>query len=519
MTSGALLTLAAALAAGGFVTRQAAGAPESHRGERLSAADVEIVVTASSSCPALTPARLAGQVMAASHFGDQPVGDLRSDGRTGIAALTAEQWQQNRPGSDADPADRAAAITALAHYTCRQIGAARALKSGEDPWRLAVAAYRVGMDRVAAAGRIPEDAGDYVKTVESYTAWYVTQPALARSDPAPAGPAAGAAVAVPDHDVAAVVAAGSICADVPPTRIAAQIMATSGFRADRLGPAGEQGIAYFLPQVWTTTVSGAAQKTPWDPAVAIPALGATMCKLVKDAGGYGAALTAFTHGTSATTATLLAAVTKAEPEYAKDTRLHGAATAPVATLKPIPPGSAAPAQNVEQPAVNGADGGSGGPYGPYFIQNLTTRDCVDRSEKDALVKGGGVSQSVCGKAGDPGQQWTFEARGTDSKTDAELYWIRDADDELCLDPPGATTYPSSSVLSETDCLDHDNQLFRLEKRLVADGRQYYWLRNTATGMCVDVPGAGTGGPGIRLTLVSCMTGDDHEWALTKNPES
>ncbi|MCW2142264.1 Ricin-type beta-trefoil lectin domain-like [Actinoplanes cyaneus] len=532
VTLGALLALAAVLAGGGFVARQAAGAAQPRAGARLSAPDVRIVVNAASSCPALTPARLAGQVMAASYFGDQPVPEMRTGGRTGVAALTADQWQRNQPSPEASPTDREAAITALAHLMCRQIGQARAVRSGDDPWHLALAAYQVGMDQVAAAGRIPDAAGDYVRTVEGYAAWYAAQPALATGGAAPSTPATGEIVAVPDQDVAAVVAAGSICPEMPPARIAAQIMATSGFDADRLGPAGEQGVAGFLPQVWTATVSGAAQKSPWDPAVAIPALGATMCKLVKQGGGkYDAALAAFTYGTGATTATLLAAVTRAQSEYTADTRLAGKTTGPVETLRPVTPTSAAPARTApaqaapaqavddDQPPLKGADGGSGGPYGPYFLQNLTTRDCIDRSRHDAMVDGGSVNQSACSAAAGSTEQWTFEPRGTDKRTDDELYWIRNVSDKLCVDPPGAGTYPSSSVLSETGCAEDDNQLFRLEKRLVDDGRQYYWLHNTATDMCIDVPGAGNGGAGVRLALVPCMAGDDHEWALTKNPES
>jgi hypothetical protein len=516
------LALAVLLGAGGFVARQAAHAAEPLRGNQLSAADVRILAAAASSCTALTPARLAGQIMVASNFGDRPVAGMRDGGAAGVAALTPVQWQQNVPWPGAAPTDRDAAMTALAHLMCRLVGQARAVRIQADPWLVALAAYRLGMDKVVAAGGIPDDAKDYVNTVDRYADWYVLQPALGGGSAAPAAIASytpgGAVVPVPDQYVNAVVAAGTVCPEIPPTLIAAQIMVTSGFDPGKLGAAGEQGIAQFLPDVWTEHVHEAATRSPWDPLVAVPALGLTMCALIKQAGGqYAPALAAFARGNQATPVTTMAdSVTKAQAEYAKDTRLQ-APKAPSASPKPPKPKPkpSAPART-NQPAVKAADA-TGQGYGPYFILDLVTKQCVDLPGDGPGPRDGPVNQFPCDKTVDDNQEWTFEPRGADSQG-YQLYWIRNADDGFCLDPPGIGTVASGSPLDETGCFDQDNQYFRLEPKTTAGGFAYYWLRNTVADMCLDVPGKGDGGPNAQLDLVPCLSHDDHEWALVEKAE-
>jgi ricin-type beta-trefoil lectin protein len=509
---GIVLALAVLTGAGGFAARQAANAAEPLRGNQLTAPDARILVGAASSCTALTPARLAGQVMVASHFTDRPVGDLRSGGATGVAALTSVQWQQNAPWAGAEPTDRTAAITGLAHLMCRLVGQSRALHLDEDPWRIALAAFRAGMDQVVAAGGIPDRAKDYVDTVARYATWYALQPALGGGTPSPT-PGGAEVVPVPEAYLQTVVDAGKTCTGLPPSRLAAQIMATSGFSATKLGPVGEQGIAQFQPQAWTEDGS------PWDPGVAIPALGRAMCKLIEQAGGqYPAALAAFDRAASAE------AVTKAEAEYAKDPRLQIAKappTSPATSAAPKPTKTSAspkptkPARD-NQPAIKAADS-TGRGYGPYFILNLVTKMCVDLPGYGAGPRDGPVTQFTCAKTGDDNQEWTFEPRAVDGEG-YQLYWIRNTDDGFCVDPPGNEAVASGTELTETGCFDQDNQYFRLEPKKTAGGFVYYWLRNTVAGMCLDVPGAGNGGADVRLALVPCLANDDHEWALLEKSE-
>lgn len=524
---GVVLALAILSGAGGLVARRAASAAEPLEGDRIPASDVRTLVSAASSCPALTPARLAGQIMVASGFGNQPVPEMRENGAVGVAALTPAQWQDNVPWPGAQPTDRRAAITALARLMCRLVGQARAVHLDEDPWRIALAAYRRDMRQVIMAGGVPGDVQDYVNTVERYASWYALQPAFA-SGPTSSAPAAtpspaGAVVPVPTPYVKAVVAAGKICADMPPARVAAQIMVTSGFDPDRLGPAGEQGIAQFTPAVWSAHATSAATKSPWDPAVAIPELGRTMCKLIKQAGGqYGPALAAFARGDEAAPVAALAeAVTRAEAEYSKDPRLQ----APVLTPPTTSPSSSSPKSRQttskpktrdNQPAIKGADR-SADRYGPYFIVNLVTKMCVDVPGHGAGDRDGPVNQFPCAKNIEDNQEWWFEPRAVDGAGN-QLYWIRNIDDKFCIDPPGLEAVAAGTGLNETGCFDRDNQYFRLEPKKSSKGLQYYWLRNTASNMCLDVPGRGDGGRDARLALAPCQANDDHEWALVEKSE-
>jgi hypothetical protein len=498
--------------AGGFVARQAANAAAPLEGNQLSAPDVRILISAASSCGALTPARLAGQVMVASHFGSQPVDEMSDGGATGVAALTPAQWQENVPWTDAEPADRAAAITALARLTCRLVGQARAVKIDADQWHLALAAYRVGMDKVVAAGGVPSEAKDYVDKVDRYAAWYALQPALG-STPVVTDRTGGA---VPDPYVKMIVASSKICTGMPAALLAAQIKLSSGFDPAKLGPTGEQGIAQFLPQVWT-----ADRKSPWEPAVAIPELARTMCRLLGKAGGqYPAALAAFNPSFPASAEE----VTKLQAEYAKDTRLGTASSVtpkPVhssPSVSPTPSSTPSPKKPVRnQPAVKAAKV-SGNGYGPYFILNFATKMCVDLPGYDAGTRDGPVTQFTCGKTGDDNQEWTFEPRAVDGAGN-QLYWIRNTDDGFCVDAPGAETVESGASLSETGCFDQDNQYYRIEPKRTANGFTYYWLRNSvANDMCIDVPGGGNGGPDARLALVPCLANDDHDWALVQKSE-
>ena len=485
---GVVLTLAVLAGAGGFAARHAANAAEPLEGGQLSARDVRVLIGAASSCTALTPARLAGLIMVTSNAA-----------AAGTGALTAAQWLENAPWSGAQPADREAAVTALAHLMCRLVAQARTVRIKDDPWRIALAAHRLGMDKVIEAGGIAGDAETFVETVEWYAGWYARQPVFGgyAVSPAPVGPV----VPVSDAYAEAVLAAGQLCANMSPARVAAQIMVTSGFEPAKLGPAGEQGIAQFRPQVWTAHVVSAASKSPWDPLVAIPALGRTMCALISKAGGkYDRALAAFTGvDEPAQVGGLAEAVTKAEAEYAKDIRLK-----PVMTADP---------KRDNQPALTAA-GVPGRSYGPYFILNLVTTMCVDLPGNP--VKGP-VNQWHCVQDRDDDQEWTFEPRAVDGEG-RPLYWIRNIDDGFCLDPPGTKEVPPAAQLSEAGCLDNDNQYFRLQPTRTAKGFQYYWLHNPVANMCVDVPGPGVGGVDAPLALYPCQENDDHDWALVEKSE-
>lgn len=64
--------------------------------------------------------------------------------------------------------------------------------------------------------------------------------------------AAGGITGVPEQYVADVLRAGSICEEVAPSLIAAQLQAESGFDPYAASPAGARGIAQFMPSTWAS---------------------------------------------------------------------------------------------------------------------------------------------------------------------------------------------------------------------------------------------------------------------------
>jgi Carbohydrate binding module (family 6) len=131
-----------------------------------------MINAATPACPALTPARMAGQIMANSGF--DPVGQ-RGDGR-GVAGLTDDEWTRWMPSPNAQRDNPRDNILALAHLMCDLVGGLRAAKVPGDHWRLALAAFDVGTDEVVTAGGVPDPAAAYVSIVDAYTGWYRQQP-------------------------------------------------------------------------------------------------------------------------------------------------------------------------------------------------------------------------------------------------------------------------------------------------------------------------------------------------------
>lgn len=78
--------------------------------------------------------------------------------------------------------------------------------------------------------------------------------------------------------------AGSICPDVGPALIAAQIKAESNWNPGAISPAGAQGIAQFMPGTWAAygvDADGDGIADPFTPADAITAQGNFLCGLVR----------------------------------------------------------------------------------------------------------------------------------------------------------------------------------------------------------------------------------------------
>ncbi|WP_327006907.1 RICIN domain-containing protein [Dactylosporangium sp. NBC_01737] len=130
----------------------------------LGDAERAALIEAATSCPDLTPARLAGQIMATTRF------EATKEG--GIAGLTAAEWEIWKPSDDAMSSDDSASILALAHLTCDLIGRLRRDGFAGDLWPLAVAAFATSLDRVRTSAGVPADVADFVNQVATYAAWY-----------------------------------------------------------------------------------------------------------------------------------------------------------------------------------------------------------------------------------------------------------------------------------------------------------------------------------------------------------
>ncbi|MEV6370712.1 RICIN domain-containing protein [Micromonospora musae] len=378
VAAGAVFSLAAAAGVAAVSGFGAATAEDVHTGLPVPASQVQIISAAALACPALTPARLAGQVMAESGF--DPAARTEGGG-AGVAGLRDAVWDEWKPGANAQREDAEANIVALAHYMCDLAGQVRQTKLDGDRWRLALAAYHSGLPAVRNAGRVPDDAEGYVGVVTGYASWYARQPEFTQSGPSrspgPVGgvePSSGTPVTpVPEAYLPAVVAAGKACSAVPSTRIAAQLMAASAFNPNLLGSTGAQGIAQFNPEVWARYAPNATAASPWDPHQAIAALGAVMCRLVDEVGrsgqgdAYQKALAAFQWGPEAVqraggvpdspAVRRLIALTEAyTTRYQGDSRLPGPRpTKPAGgpSRSPAGPGGTAPSRPVQGGTNNG----------------------------------------------------------------------------------------------------------------------------------------------------------------------
>ncbi|MFI6244347.1 RICIN domain-containing protein [Micromonospora sp. NPDC050795] len=508
------------------------------------------IETAARSCPMLTPARVAGQLMAESGL-KTAASDTESGGR-GIAGLDDGDWRKWAPWPSAERANTGANILALAHQVCDFSGQLRLAKVAGDPWMLSLAAFRSDLPTVLKAGGVPESAVGYVKEVTGYAAYYARQPDFGSVEFNPARTTPGPGKPLSDAYLRPVLEAGSVCSQFSPAAVAAVLMAVSAFNPNLLGSGGEQGIAQFRPELWQRY--GPPDASAWDPSAAVPAIGSALCGLLTELSGlegdpYALALAAFHIGPDAVrqsggtfdspTQVFLTEVESYTAYYRLDTRLTKVATPAPTTPTTAPPSSVpAPVVTTAPPKPSATKsrpgtpvtttpvrrnqprilaGGTRSTYGPYFIYNHATEMCVDIPGAGPGTHAGPINQYGCAKRPTDNQEFAFVPAAVDS-SGHQLYWIRNVDDSFCLDPPGTTTVKVGTQLIENKCHDNDNQYFRLEPRFISDGYQYYWLRNTVTGYCLNLPGAANAPPGTRLALSTCVANDDHDWALIHDSE-
>jgi len=481
-------------------------------GSPVPAKDTKVIIDAAKSCPALSPPKLAGQIMEASRF--EPNG-VTSHGGQGIAGLTDTVWKKWAPWPGARRTDSRASIIGLAHYMCELIGQVRAAGVAGDQWRLGLGAYHSDITAVRAARDVPTQASNYVDVVAGYAAWYAMQPqfggrGIAEPTPRFSGPPISTATEtgrIPDAYVRLVLAAGKVCPEVTPARVAAQLMAMSGFDAKHVGASGAAGIAQFLPHVWTRYAPSAGA-TPLDPKAAIPALGRAMCDLtaqmkVFPGDPYVLALAAYLWGTDALTQpeaeprvapvlTFVRQVLVYADLYARDTRLAASTpssepTTSASSTRPTPAPAQVSALTSPQPDASRSidPAPSSSPAGRALVSEQSGKCLSATRGMDGTVL------EIWPCDGSMPQQWTVMPDGT----------VRSVG--LCMDVAGASTVDMADVQVAT-CNGHPAQLFQLtpEDDLVS----------LYTNRCVDVSFEGTD-DGTRVVVHTCHGGANQTWHL------
>ena len=91
---------------------------------------------------------------------------------------------------------------------------------------------------------------------------------------------------VPAADAALIQQWGTLCPQLSPPLLAAQMYQESGFNPNAVSPVGAQGIAQFMPATWQIYGMDPTHAHPspdvWDPADAIPSAASYDCRLAQD---------------------------------------------------------------------------------------------------------------------------------------------------------------------------------------------------------------------------------------------
>ncbi|WP_431923351.1 ricin-type beta-trefoil lectin domain protein [Micromonospora wenchangensis] len=459
-------------------------------GRPVSKEHLTTIQAAARSCPTLTPARLAGQLMAESGLDGRA--DRTASGGQGIAGLDAAAWKAWAPWPGAERSDPAANILALAHLMCDLSGQVRLADVPGDTWRLSLAAFHTGLDEVRDAKGVPTDAVRYVDQASGYAAYYGKLTAFGGSGQPRPSTGVQQPKAVPGSYTTLVVRAGSVCPEVTPPLVAAQLMALSGFDANLLGPEGQRGVAQFRPEVWQAY--GPSDSSAWDPQAAIPAVGTALCALHKELSGLEGdpsllALAAYRNGPAAVrqaggdldagTQSYLRTVREHTDYYALDNRLRptppsaspspSPTATPPASPSPSPQGSSAAPPPPPSPSAKPAAAPTR-PAGAKQLVGKETGLCVTAGTSDGV-------RAVLNKCREERSQWW------DFRSDGSV-----RANGLCLDVAWGEKKDGTPVQVAV-CSGNPAQKWEWIEQ---NGRTS--LFNRETDRCLDVDGHGVGAP-------------------------
>ncbi|WP_428964155.1 ricin-type beta-trefoil lectin domain protein [Micromonospora fluostatini] len=488
-------------------------------GRPVSDEHLTTIQAAARSCPALTPARLAGQLMAES--GLDPRATRTASGGQGIAGLTDEAWKKWAPWPGAKRSDSAANIIALAHKMCDLSGQLRLTEVAGDSWRLSLAAFHRGLDTVRETDGIPPAAVEYVDQATGYAAYYGRLVPFGGSGDVRPTADPQKPKAVPAEYTRLIVQAGSVCGQVPPPAVAAQVMALSGFDVNLLGAGDRRGIAQFLPEVWQTY--GPDGTSAWNPEAAIPTVGLAMCGLHEDLSGlegdpYLLALAAFRNGPTAVrqaggdldaaTESFARTVRDFTEFYALDGRLK-----PKASPSPTPSGEPSPSPE-PSPTGDEADPSPSPSASPKPPAGEPDEPPAPEEEEEDVKPGRptGAKQLVnartgycvsSGKGGD-GAPLTLQK----CREDASQWWVFRTDGTvrsqgLCMDVAWADTADGTPV-QLAHCSGNAAQKWQWhpERKSLMSG--------LAPQSCLDHEGVKLGAP---LNLWWCVFNPEQTWTV------
>ncbi|QFR00434.1 hydrogenase expression protein [Streptomyces phaeolivaceus] len=206
---------------------------------------------------------------------------------------------------------------------------------------------------------------------------------------------------------------------------------------------------------------------------------------------------------------------------------------PLESVRPEPEKDAEPEPDAapsEEEADGGGGGGGGGapeassepveeedesvlPARNVLLRNLATKLCADVPGEGNGRRDGRVQQFTCDDSTTDNQLWHLEVKVEKQAPDGtDLFQIRNAKDQLCMDLPNYGANPIHTKITEFTCdgTTSDNQLWWLDPQQSGG----YWIRNYASdNKCLEVAGNEDLRNEVTLMLFHCTVTDDQEWQI------
>ncbi|GAQ67850.1 ricin-type beta-trefoil lectin domain protein [Streptomyces scabiei] len=205
---------------------------------------------------------------------------------------------------------------------------------------------------------------------------------------------------------------------------------------------------------------------------------------------------------------------------------------PLESAKPEPTPEGEPEKEAapSESADDGGGGGGGGapatspepaeekdesvlPARDVLLRNLATKLCADVPGEGNGRRDGRVQQFTCDDSTADNQLWHLEVKAEkQGPGGTDLFQIRNAKDQLCMDLPNYGANPIHTKITEFTCdgTTSDNQLWWLDPQQSGG----YWIRNAASeNKCLEIAGNEDTRDEVTLMLFHCTVTDDQEWQI------